>query len=73
MQKQVVGWGVMEGDETCRAKEQVCNGESQATCYVLYPEDNEMTPSCKLCTPPQTCEDKIADSFEKSFNQIFRG
>jgi hypothetical protein len=59
----VVGWGCVEG-EKCG----FCDNE--ASVYVEIQHEayrGEMFPSCKSCTPPRTCRDKIADIFVKNF------
>lgn len=64
MEKQVVGYGVMLGDEICRDPEKKCFGKGEATIYVSY-NNMMMIPSCKDCTPLHSCKDKIADVFSQ--------
>ena len=62
MTKRVVGYGAMEGDEFCRAKEYKCEGLGKTTVYVSY-DEGDMIPSCKICTPAESCEDEISKIF----------
>lgn len=65
MAKEVVGWGVMQGDEKC-ADSPDCQNE--ATCYVSY-DGCDMIPACKECAKSST-RDRINEVFEQVFPSI---
>ena len=64
---EIVGWGVMTGDETCYVRESAeCTGK--ATCYAAEPgccDMQEMTPCCKECAKLAK-KDKIANTLAKA-------
>ena len=67
--KRVIAWGVLSDDHLCRAPEAVCNGRGDAAVYVEYDNDGDMVPSCKKCTPPHSCPDRVSDKFQEIFSR----
>ena len=57
----VVGWGVMQGDETCH----FCGG--RASLYVECKNEYDMIPCCRGCVP-KDAPDLVDDIFTNTFS-----